>query len=46
MGADARQTGMNPWPFIVVTIFMGSFGPLLYLAARELRATKARPASA
>jgi hypothetical protein len=46
MGADARQTGMNPWPFIVVTIFMGSFGPLLYLAARELRATKTRPASA
>lgn len=46
MGADSRQSGINPWPFIAITLVAGSFGPLLYLAARELRSTAARPASA
>ena len=37
MVIDARQRGANPWPFVVVTLFLGSFGPLLYLFAREWR---------
>jgi RsiW-degrading membrane proteinase PrsW (M82 family) len=28
---EARRAGHNPWPWVVVTLFLGSFGPLLYL---------------
>ncbi|HTO09344.1 MAG TPA: DUF2834 domain-containing protein [Myxococcota bacterium] len=38
MLADARARGISPWPFLIVTVFAGSFGPLLYLVTRELRA--------
>jgi hypothetical protein len=27
----AREHGRNPWPWVVVTLTMGSLGPLLYL---------------
>ncbi len=31
MVQNARQHGRNPWPFVVITLLAGSFGPLLYL---------------
>jgi hypothetical protein len=43
---DARARGLAAWPFIVVTLVAGSFGPLLYLVARELRASAKHPALA
>jgi hypothetical protein len=38
MVSDARDCGLNPWPFVVLTVLAGSFGPLFYLVLRELRA--------
>ena len=38
MVKDARAKGWNPWPFVVLTLAAGSFGPLGYLIMRELRA--------
>lgn len=32
---DARERGTSAWPFVVITLFAGSFGPLLYLLRRE-----------
>lgn len=39
MVADARTRGVNPWPFIAITLPLGSFGVLLYLLAREQRSS-------
>jgi hypothetical protein len=38
MVADARQRGLNAWPFVFLTLVAGSFGPLCYLVQREVRA--------
>jgi hypothetical protein len=35
---DSRTSGINAWPFVVATLFLGSFGPLSYLILRELKA--------
>ncbi len=37
MTYDSRASGLPAWPFVIITIFLGSFGPLFYLLLRELR---------
>ncbi len=37
MVGNARMRGTNVWPFVVLTLVAGSFGPLAYLLVRELR---------
>jgi hypothetical protein len=32
---DAKTTGRNPWPWLVATLTLGSFGPLVYLLTRK-----------
>lgn len=39
---DARQHGRNPWAWLVATLALGSFGPLVYLVTRS---QPARPSS-
>jgi hypothetical protein len=46
MVADGRARGINPWPFVIATFLLGSFGVLFYLVARELRAGASRPGAA
>lgn len=41
---DAPARGLSAWPFVLVTLVAGSFGPLCYLVARELRASAGQPA--
>jgi hypothetical protein len=38
MWHDAKTTGRNAWPWIVVTLVAGSFGPLIYLLTRTKKA--------
>lgn len=40
MHGDAPTRGLSAWPFIVLTLVAGSFGPLTYLLVRELRAAR------
>ena len=35
---DAPSRGLSAWPFVLITLIAGSFGPLTYLAVREWRA--------
>jgi hypothetical protein len=43
---DARERGLPAWPFILITLLAGSFGPLLYLVTREIRSPARLTASA
>ena len=35
MWRDAKATGRAIWPWIVATLILGSFGPLVYLLTRK-----------
>ena len=35
MWRDAKATDRNPWPWMVATLVLGSFGPLIYLLTRQ-----------
>ena len=37
MVRDAGARGLNAWPFVLVTLALGSFGLLFYLVFREMR---------
>lgn len=39
---DARARGLHAWPFVVLTLVAGSFGPLVYLLWRERRQATAQ----
>jgi hypothetical protein len=39
MWRDAKATGRNAWPWIIATLALGSFGPLVYLLTRKPGAT-------
>jgi len=41
---EARRAGRSPWPWVVVTLFLGSLGPLLYLVFAPAPRTADRPA--
>ena len=41
MLTDGRKRNLKPWPYSVVTVLAGAFGPLLYLLRREWRGEQA-----
>lgn len=40
MWKDARARGIAPLPFTVMTLFLGSIGPLVYMIWREVAQTR------
>ncbi|BFM17132.1 hypothetical protein R50073_33150 [Maricurvus nonylphenolicus] len=45
MVPDARQSGRNPVPWVLLTLTLGCIGPLLYLAFSPAKETTAEIAS-
>jgi hypothetical protein len=46
MSSDARERGLPLWPYLILTLALGSVGPLSYLIHRELRARAPREVTA
>jgi hypothetical protein len=42
---DARERGLNPWPFVALAFTTGSIGALCYLIWRERASAPARAAA-
>ena len=42
---DARATGRNPWPYVLITLAAGSFGPLFYLLLAGRNSEVSQPAT-
>ena len=40
MVPDARKRGINPWPYVAITLFAGSIGGLGYLVHRAVASTE------
>lgn len=43
MVADARGRGVPAWPFVILTLVAGSFGPLAYLLVRDRPLRRSAP---
>ncbi|MBM4266218.1 MAG: DUF2834 domain-containing protein [Deltaproteobacteria bacterium] len=43
MVRDAREHGLSPMPYVVLTLLLGSIGPLVYLLRRPEESTVAAP---
>ena len=42
MISDARAKGGTAWPYVVITLVLGSFGVLFYLLARTMRESRSQ----
>lgn len=39
---DARRLGINPWPYVLAMVPLGSFAPLAYFIHREIALARRR----